>query len=167
MKKIFVFICIAVISISAAIAQGSLPKGATQLNTGLGFSGWGVPVYIGFDYGVHPDISIGAEFSFRSYREDWHGDKYSHSVIGIAGNANYHFNTLLSIPSEWDFYAGLNLGFYIWNSPNDYPGDHVSGLGLGAQIGGRYYFNNRIGLNLEIGGGTVASDGKIGITVKL
>ena len=71
------------------------------------------------------------------------------------------------MPSNWDFYAGLNLGFYAWTSPSDYPGDHTSGVGLGAQIGGRYYFSRTVGLNLELGGGTVTSGGKFGLTFKL
>jgi hypothetical protein len=150
----------------ASYAQSPLPKGAVQLNAGVGFSSWGVPVYIGLDFGVHKDISIGTELSFRSYRENWADYRYRHSVIGISGNANYHFNSLLNIPSNWDFYAGINIGFYIWRSPNDYPGNSTSGLGLGAQIGGRYYFTNRFGINLELGGGNAFSGGKFGISVK-
>jgi hypothetical protein len=67
------------------------------------------------------------------------------------------FQYILNISSLWDFYAGLNLGFYNWNSPNDYEGSHNSGLGLGAQIGGRYFFNNKVGINLEFGGGNAFS----------
>jgi hypothetical protein len=155
------------IAASAAFAQGPISKGQTQLNVGVGLSSWGVPVYIGFDHGVHQDITLGAELSFRSYNDKWLDNKYRHSVIGILGNANYHFNTILNIASDWDFYAGLNLGFYSWNSPNDYEGTHTSGLGLGAQIGGRYYFNDNLGLNLEFGGGNAFSGGKFGLTIKL
>jgi hypothetical protein len=39
-----------------------------------------------------------------------------------------------------------------------------SGLGLGAQIGGRYFFKDNFGLNLEFGGGNALSGGKFGIT---
>lgn len=152
-----------------SFGQYALSKGESQLNAGLGFSSWGLPVYVGFDVGVHPDISVGGEVSYRSYRERWDGNRYNRSIIGIAGNGNYHFNTILNIPREWDFYAGLSLGFYIWNDPdNDYDGDHSSGLGLGAQVGGRYYFNDRLGINLELGGGANAfGGGKFGITLKL
>jgi len=73
----------------------------------------------------------------------------------------------LNIPSPWDFYAGLNLGFYSWNSPRDYEGSHTSGLGLGGQIGGRYYFSNKVGINLEFGGGNAFSGGKFGLTIKI
>ena len=150
-----------------AIAQGPVSKGESQINFGVGLSSWGVPVYLGFDYGVHPDITLGAEASFRSFNDNWHNNRYKHSVIGILGNANYHFNTILNIPSPWDFYAGLNLGFYTWRSPNDYEGSHTSGLGLGAQIGGRYYFSRNTAINLEFGGSNAFTNGKIGLTIKI
>jgi outer membrane immunogenic protein len=146
--------------------QSPLPTGKSQFNIGVGFSEWGVPIYLGLDHGVHPDISLGAEFSFRSYNENWRNDKYRHNIMGFLGNANYHFNRILIIPSNWDFYAGLNLGFFVWSSPNAYEGNHNSCLGLGAQIGGRYYFSNRIGINLEVGGGNAISGGKFGLTFK-
>ncbi|MES2559558.1 MAG: hypothetical protein V4590_07455 [Bacteroidota bacterium] len=48
----------------AAVAQGPIGKGQNQLNLGVGLSSWGIPVYIGFDHGVHKDVTIGGEFSF-------------------------------------------------------------------------------------------------------
>lgn len=151
----------------ASLAQHPVAKGGAQLNAGVGLSSWGIPVYLGFDFGVHRDITIGAEASFRSYDNRYEDYRYNHSILGISGNINYHFNSLLNIPSNWDFYAGLNLGFYHWNSPDNYHGRQFSGLGLGAQIGGRYYFSDRFGVNLEFGGGNAFSGGKIGISMKL
>lgn len=148
-------------------ADGPVATGQAQINGGVGFSTWGLPVYIGLDAGVHPDVTIGGQLSYRGYRERISSVNYNHSIFGILGNANYHFNTLLELPSEWNLYAGLNLGFYVWNSPNTYPGGRSSGLGLGAQVGGRYYFNNKWGINLEITGGNSLSGGKIGITLRL
>jgi outer membrane immunogenic protein len=151
----------------SALGQNHLQKDEFQLNAGLGFSGWGIPVYTGLDYGIHEDISIGGELSYRSYNDSWSGHGYDHSVIGVLGNGNYHFNRILKIPQPWDFYAGLNIGFYIWNSPSDYEGSHSSGLGLGAQVGGRYYVTKTIGINLELGGGNTDAGGKIGVSIKL
>lgn len=148
-------------------AQNPLSKGKSQLNVGVGFSSWGVPLYLGFDYGVHKDITLGGELSYRSYNERWGGSKYDHSIIGVFGNGNYHFNHALDIPRDWDFYAGLNLGFYIWSSSAGYGGSESSGLGLGAQVGGRYYVSKKVALNLEFGGGNHLSGGKFGVTIKL
>jgi hypothetical protein len=40
-------------------------------------------------------------------------------------------------------------------------------VGLGAQIGGRYYLSDKVGLNLEFGGGNAFSGGKFGVSIKL
>ncbi len=166
MRKTITFIIVLLAS-TAMFAQAPIAVGQSQLNAGVGFSSWGVPVYVGLDFGVHPDITLGPEVSFRSYRHNWAGSKYNHSIIGIAGNANYHLNRILNIPSQWDFYAGINIGFYIWSSPDQYEGSRSSGLGVSGQIGGRYYFSDRFGVNLEFGGGNAFSGGKFGISYKL
>ncbi len=148
-------------------AQGSLAVGRAQLNTGFGFSNWGVPVYVGLDYGAAKDFTLGGELSLRSYNNNFNGTGYNHNIIGVFGNGNYHFNSLLNLTEKIDFYAGLNLGFYTWTSPSNYPENNVSGLGVGAQVGARYYFSRRVGLNLEINAGNEFSGGKFGVTFKL
>lgn len=162
-----IFTIIILLAFGLSYGQNSLPKGSSQLNLGVGLSGWGIPVYIGMDFGVSNDITLGGELSFRSYNERWKSNRYRHSIIGISGNANYHFNRVLDIPDNFDFYAGLNLGFYVWSSPDSYQGGHRSGLGIGGQIGGRYFFTDRTGINLEFGGGNAFSGGKFGLTFKL
>jgi outer membrane immunogenic protein len=168
MKKLFFSATIAMLLFSSnAFSQSPLSVGNTQLNLGVGLSEWGVPFYLGIDYGIDRDITIGGEFSYRSYNENWNNSHSHHNVMGFSGNGNYHFNRLLEIPQKWDLYAGLNLGFYVWSSPDNYDGDHSTGLGLGAQIGGRYYLSDKVGLNLEFGGANAFSSGKFGITIKL
>lgn len=168
MKKTFLFfITVFGLTTLQLHAQGDLAVGGKQVNVGLGLSGWGAPIYVGLDYGFKEDITFGGEFSYRSYNERWRDGRYRHSIIGLSANGNYHFNSLLNLPSEWDVYGGANIGFYIWTSDNDYPGDGSSGLGLGLQVGGRYYFNNTVGLNLEFGGGNAFAGGKFGVTIKL
>jgi len=164
MKKASIIILLSVIFVLAVNAQSPLAKGGKQLNAGIGFSGWGVPIYVGMDFGVYKDVTVGFEGSFRSYNERIAGTNYGSTIIGFSGNGNYHFNSLLEIPNQWDVYAGLNLGYYFWTISSDYPGTEASGIGLGAQIGGRYFFKNNFGLNLEFGGGNSISGGKFGIT---
>ncbi len=166
MKKLFTTLVL-ILATTAMFAQAPIAVGQTQFNAGLGLSSWGLPVYLGLDFGVHPDITMGPEVSFRSYRDNWGGNRYNHSIIGISGNANYHFNRVLNIPSNWNFYAGLNIGFYAWRSPDGYEGSRTSGLGLAGQVGGRYYFTDTFGVNLEFGGGNAFSGGKLGISIKL
>jgi len=148
-------------------AQAPIGIGEVQINAGLGFSNSGVPIYGGFDIGVHEDITVGGEVSFRFYDDSWNGSTYNHTMIGFAGNANYHLNTVLEIPREWDVYGGINLGFYLVSSDAGYGGQENSGFGLGAQVGGRYYFNEKYGINLEFGGGSTFSGGKIGVSIRL
>jgi hypothetical protein len=65
--------------------------------------------------------------------------------LGALGRVDYHWNRLLEIPRNWDFYLGANVGFL---SGED------NGLDLGLQLGGRYYWSEKWGVNLEFGGGT-------------
>ncbi|HUX95802.1 MAG TPA: outer membrane beta-barrel protein [Bacteroidales bacterium] len=164
MKKLSIILLLSVISMFTISAQAPLSNGKAQLNAGVGFSGWGIPLYVGMDFGISRDITLGFEGSFRQYKEKYIDVRYNSTILGISGNGNYHFNRVLNIPSNWDFYAGLNIGFYAWTSPDGYPGDGNSGLGLGLQIGGRYFVSNNFGLNLEVGGGNAFSGGKFGIT---
>ena len=167
MKKFNAILLLLLATSLISNAQVPLAKREAQFNAGLGLSGWGVPIYAGFDFGVFNDISLGVEMSYVSYNEHFHDAKYRSNVLGIGANGNYHFNTVLEIPRNWDFYAGINLGYYAWGLADDYPGDNSSGLELGAQIGGRYFINRRFGLNLELGGSGTFSGGKIGITYLL
>ncbi|MBW6513267.1 MAG: porin family protein [Candidatus Syntrophosphaera sp.] len=166
MKRTIILI-VMMAALAVAFAQSPISTGQTQLNAGVGLSAWGVPVYAGLDYGLSRDVSIGAEVSFRSYRQKIAQVYWDHSVLGISGNVNYHFNHILNIPEPWDFYAGLNLGYYVFNSPSSYPGSYKSQLGIAGQIGGRYYFTDKLGVNLEFGGGNAFSGGKLGISLKL
>jgi len=166
MKIFFLIIALALIT-GFGFSQNPFPKGRNQLNIGVGLSDRGVPIYFGLDHGVGSDFSLGGELSFRNYNEHWRDDDYNHSITGISGNANYHFNRILEINDDWDLYAGVNLGFYIWSSPDEYRGNHSSGLGLGAQIGARYYFSSKVGINLEFGSGNAFSGGKVGITIRI
>lgn len=162
--KFTLFVVATLVCSSASFAQGTLGKGNTQLNAGFGFSSWGVPIYAGLDIGVHESVTIGPRVSFRTYNQRILGTRYSQNLIGISFNGNYHFNRLLELPSEWDLYAGLSLGYYIWSS-GDFAGAESSGVGLDAQVGARYFFTDKFGLNLEFGGG-YASGGGFGITYK-
>jgi outer membrane immunogenic protein len=167
MKKI-IFLIVSFICVGS-FAQSPLGKGRVQFNAGIGASGWGIPVYAGLDFGVAPDITVGVEGSYRSYSQSYFNDKYSSSIIGIGANGNYHFNRVLEIPSKWDLYAGLGLGYYIWNdnyNNNNFNRTNASGIGFGGQVGGRYFFSNNFAVNLELGGASSTSGAKIGITYK-
>ena len=165
--KTLLLIFVLFFSTSALSAQGPLPVGQNQLNVGFGLSSYWVPLYIGLDFGVHPDISVGLEATFRPYDDIWRREFYRYLTVGFSGNGNYHFNRILYISPRWDLYAGLNVGFYLYDYPDGNPPSRTTGLGVGGQIGGRLYFTNNFGINLEFGGGNAFSGGKFGISVKL
>ncbi len=109
MKKIFM---IGLISFFGITNAQKIEKGQSQVNAGIGLSnGWGTLVYIGADYGVHNDISVGVEASYASKKYDYghYSTQLKGTWFGIGVNGNYHFNTLLDIPKKWDLYAGVTL----------------------------------------------------------
>ncbi len=168
MKKLFVISFLIIGSLSA-FAQGSLDKGGKQLNAGVGFSNFGVPIYVGMDFGVHESITVGPRLSYRNYNQTINGFAFNQNLIVLSFNGNYHFNKLIELPSEWDLYAGLTLGYYIWSvkdNNNNFNTNQSSGIGLDAQLGARYFFNDKVGLNLEFGGGT-GNGGLFGVTIKI
>lgn len=140
-------------------AQCPIPQGSKQINFGLGLAESSVPVYFGMDFGIGNDFSLGFETSYRN-RVDYY------NVWGVSGNMNYHFNRILNIPRNFDFYAGANLGAYLYDYADQYHGNDMSALGLGIQVGGRYYFTPAFGINLEFGGGNAFAGGKFGVTIK-
>jgi hypothetical protein len=149
MKKLLLLALGIFILTCTGFAQSPIGQGGKQLNLGVGLFDSGVPVYAGMDFGIHPDITVGGQIAL-----DLGFDYFS-----ISGRGDYHFNTLLEIPRDWDFYAGLSLGF-LAGIDNDYNSD----LDLGIQVGGRYYWSTDWGINLEFGGGNNLSGGRFGVS---
>ena len=151
MKKLLTVVAIVALSVGIGKAQNPIPAGTVFINAAAGFSNHGFPVIAGVDFGVGSDISAGAEAAYRfNYDGRW----------SIGANANYHFNRLLKMSSKFDFYAGINVGSTF--------GDHYdTSFNLGAQVGGRIFITDAIGLNLQLGGGNNFSGGRFGLTFRL
>ncbi len=139
---------------TAPVGKAPLNKGEKQLDFGLGLDTEGLPIYAQLDFAVSPDITVSPMLALTA------ANVYNFMTLGVHGD--YHFNYLLDIPSNWDFYAGLNLGFRFYMSSHS----GTSPLDLGLQVGGRYYWNNDWGINLEFGGGA-GFGGRIGVSKKL
>ena len=165
---------------ATASAQG-LGQNKAQINGGVGLSGLGIPVYLGVDYGIARDFTIGAEVSYSSKKESngYFEDRFS--IIGFGVNGNYYFDRILKLPREFNFYAGATLGYYNISNSHTYSGPSSlrpyyenlysssfasSGVNLELQIGGRYFFTKNLGVNLEFGGGIFGVGGKLGLTYK-
>ena len=165
---------------ATASAQG-LGQNKAQINGGVGLSGLGIPVYLGVDYGIARDFTIGAEVSYSSKKvsSGYFEDRYS--IFGFGVNGNYYFDSILKLPREFNFYAGATLGYYNISNSQTYSGPSSlrpyyenfysssfasSGVNLELQVGGRYFFTKNLGVNLEFGGGIFGVGGKLGLTYK-
>jgi hypothetical protein len=138
------------LSFSGFSQRGVAPlgKGGKQLNFGIGFSNHGLPVYFAFDFAVHKDVTLTPVVSA------YLGDNFG---IGAGLKCDYHWNYLMGIPSNWDFYTGGRVGF-------DFEDDFNADFRL--QIGGRWYWSPKWGLNLELGGGNGFGT-TLGVSMKL
>lgn len=173
MKSILLSLSVAVVML---ISQSALAQGGDYdyFNVGIGVSGWGIPIYVGADFTVADNITVGGVLSAqrKTQRSGWSGNdiRWVHTIIGIGGNANYHF---LEPDDQFDIYAGATVGYYIWNTRlresvpgfnGIYEGGGSGGVGVGLQVGGRVKLDNGIVLHGEFGGGTVLSSGRIGLS---
>ena len=146
MKKI---ILLFVLGLSTTFMYGQANKG---LNFGVGFSNNGIPVYLTYDIPVHADIAIAPMVMFDL-------DGFDGLTVGAKGD--YYFDRLLTLPDAFDVYAGLNLGFRL-----DFNNNKNHGLHGGIEIGARWFWSEKWGLNLEIGGG-IGYGGRFGLTYKM
>jgi hypothetical protein len=118
-----------------------------ELNFGLIGANYEIP--------VHKDITI-APGASTNFDLNW---------ITLYVRGNYYFDNLFKITNDsWDVYGGIGAGYAIYNGNKDKSSD----LDLGLHVGGRWFWNDKWGLYLELGGGsTQGANGGIGLTVKL
>jgi hypothetical protein len=154
MKKITLILAF-LISASGLLAQNRgvapLARGEKQINFGAGIYQKGVPAYFSVDFALHKDVTLTPEVHavFPFPDEKFKG--------GMMVKADYHWNYLIGIPSNWDFYAGARAGF-------SFGGDFYPDLGV--QVGGRWYWSNIWGMNMELALGT-GFGFTFGLSVKL
>lgn len=172
-KSILLFI-----GISIAVIASAQYNTDTYLNAGIGLSNWGIPVYLSYEKPIAQDINIGGGISASSVARKYNNGAgkivYRHTAVGLEGFGSYYFDRVLDIPSEFDVYAGLGLGFVFWNTkltdgPNGFDEKYsgsaaTSGLNLRGFVGARYHFNAKTSVNLELGGGNVFSGGRVGLS---
>jgi hypothetical protein len=148
MKRLLLLTAAALFGLHA-FSQSPIGEGGKQINFGLGLYSDGIPLYVGADFGIHPDITIGGQL----------GLDLGFDYFALSARGDYHFNTLLEIPRDWDFYAGLSAGF-VSGIDNEFD----SGVDLGIQVGGRYYWSSDWAINLEFGGGNNLAGGRFGLS---
>ncbi|UKJ08588.1 hypothetical protein [Solitalea lacus] len=112
--------------------------------------GLGVAPYIGY-----ASYNYGYNFGFGATKT-----KLTDLVIGVNGNVHYE------LAKKLDTYAGLMLG-YENVSWKDSGFNYVAGSGMfvGLNIGGRYYFNDNLAAMMELGYGVTYLN--LGLALKL
>lgn len=124
---------------------GAALAGQLAFNGGVGLGRAPLPLFVGIDGAVHPDVTVGGDVFVSSRLND----------VTLMGRVDYHWNRLLGIPRDGDFYLGAGLVVA------DY------GLWPRLLLGGRWFFSDCVGLNLEIGGESKWAGGLLGVTVKI
>lgn len=178
MKKLVLFISIICLGMTSTglFAQGGPDQ--KFLNAGIGLSGWGVPVYMNYEFPIANDITMSLGGSFQSKSENYfYGPSqkigWRHTIIGLQAAGMYYFDNLIDLPSNFDLYAGLQLEYFIWNTKlvngnfpgAEYVGSGAGGLGFSGLVGGRYHVKpNKLSLNLQFGGGSVMSSARFGVS---
>ncbi|MDB5241203.1 MAG: hypothetical protein JWP57_1828 [Spirosoma sp.] len=134
------------------------------LNVGVGLAsyyGGGLPLGASFEVDIKDNISVGGSVDYLRY-------SYGYNFIYFGARGSYHLGELLNVQdSKFDPYVGATLGFRHSGYANTYGydyGAYNSGLFLGAHIGSRYYFGDKVGGFAEVGYGVSAL--RIGVTAK-
>lgn len=146
MKKLVVMFAL-IFAGATANAQAWTGKGDQKINAGLSAWGYGTGITGTYDYGLNNLISIGAGLNgyFSNYK-----DNDSDNSVFIFGRVNFHLKETLQLPEKLDIYPGVDVGVL------------GKDFGIGAHIGARYFFTNRIGVFAEIG-----NNGSLGVSINL
>lgn len=142
MKKLFT-----IIALSGAVffsANSALAQAAKHLNIG----GLGTGLYASIEFPVSSVITIAPQFS----------TDYEFNKMVISAKGNFYFDDIFGVGDAWDVYAGANFGYRL-ETNND-------GAAWGIQIGGRWFWSDKWGINGEFGGGSGVLGG-VGVTMKM
>lgn len=168
------------------LAQGFAPEnGFKQVNLGIELEGYGLPIYVGMDFGVGSNVTIGPRVMFEResdrIHQRWGGNDYdlrqSWTYIVPSFRGDYHFSGLINgMTDKLDLYGGLTLGYAILRSYServDYENFNYvvrnnttssSDAKLWAQVGARYYFSDNWAAQLEFS--TWGEDAAVGVSYR-
>lgn len=140
-KLVFMLMVFAGVAVSAQAYTG---KGDQKVNLGLNAWGYGTGITATYDYGLNQLISVGAGANayFDGYK-----DNNKDNRVFIFGRINFHLNEALELPEKLDIYPGVDLGVLGRD------------FGIGAHIGARYFFTEKVGVFAEVG-----NNGSLGVS---
>lgn len=146
MKKLVFMVMIFFFGVTAH-AQAWTGKGDQKVQLGLSAWGYGTGITGTYDYGLNKLISVGAGLNgyFSNYKNN---DKDNR--VFVFGRLNFHLQEALNLPAKLDIYPGVDVGVL------------GKDFGIGAHIGARYFFTERIGVFAEVG-----NNGSLGVSFNL
>ncbi|MDM1556446.1 hypothetical protein PYS58_14990 [Chryseobacterium indologenes] len=146
MKKLVFMVMMFFFGITAN-AQAWTGKGDQKIQLGLSAWGYGTGITGTYDYGLNKLISVGAGLNgyFSNYKNN---DKDNR--VFVFGRLNFHLQEALNLPPKLDIYPGVDVGVV------------GKDFGIGAHIGARYFFTERIGVFAEVG-----NNGSLGVSFNL
>ncbi|MFI3305358.1 MAG: outer membrane beta-barrel protein [Rikenellaceae bacterium] len=165
MKKVLLFIAVAICSISAASAQ--MTQGDSSIAAKIGFGGgWGVPISVTYEnalWGINDNscVTIGGNLSYAG--KSYTGFKTTYVFVGARGTYHYAIN-------KWDLFGGVTLGYDIasvkWTDEDlkALGGASASSFDFRFNIGANYYITEKFAVGAEYGYGL--SPINIGVTYK-
>jgi hypothetical protein len=97
----------------------------------LGLSAWGYGTGITgtYDYGFNKLISVGA--GLNGYFDNYKNNDKDNRVF-VFGRLNFHLKEALNLPPKLDIYPGVDVGVL------------GKDFGIGAHIGARYFFTEKL-----------------------
>lgn len=175
MKKIHFSILLAfgLLAGTQSFGQLAIDKGTKLINLGIGVGGYASAGGIAFgasaDFGVAPNITVGAQIAYRSFSYGYLGYNDKINYLYFAARGSYHFNELINLSTDKvDLYAGIGLGYQnVSYSDRFGTGFNTFGSGIFVPIhlGGRYFFAEKVGGFVELGTGVAPL--LLGVTFKL
>lgn len=135
MKKVIFTLALAVCGLVTAQTTAYKGKGDVKGQLAANFQKGGTGVLAGLDYGLGESFSIGAQMSYLLGVDEVAGIK---PEFGDRFDAKVRFNanlgSVMKLPSNIDFYPGLDLGL----------------RNFGGHVGARYFFDKGFGIFSEI-----------------
>ncbi len=142
MKKLLTMI--ALVGVMFFSANSVSAQATKYLNVG----GAGTGFYGSIEFPVSSVITVAPQVSTN----------YNFNSLIIAGKGNFYLDDAVDLDDAWDVYAGVNLGWRI-EDVND-------GFHWGLQVGARWFWSDKWGINAEVGGGSGVLGG-VGLTMKM
>jgi hypothetical protein len=161
-----------------ALSQEAFHQSDKLVSAGLGLGMYGLygsstlpPIFVMYEMGVAPKISVGGIVAYSGSSQDFADGTWKYSYVVIAARGSYHF---LEHQKNFDAYAGAGLGYGIVSASTTWRDPQAQHFGVSAggsylffdiHVGGRYFFSPKWSALAELGYGVGFL--RVGVTYKL